>query len=56
VFKGWSLELAARASHRLVKKHSLRPITTRSYHAGRHEVDLRINGEIVARAFFELRV
>ena len=56
VFKGWSIELGPRASLALRKKHAVRPITTRTYHAGRHEIDLRVNGEIVARAFFDLRI
>ena len=30
------------------------PITTRRYHPGRHEVDVRINGQVSARAFFDL--
>ena len=56
VFKGWTVDLAARGSLDLRKQHPLRPITTRTYHAGRHEVDLRVNGEIVARAFFDLKL
>lgn len=56
VFKGWNLELAPRATLALRKRHSMRLITTRRYHAGRHEVDLRVNGQIVARAFFELKL
>lgn len=54
VFKGWNLTLPARGELTLARRHSMRPITTRTYHAGRHEVDLRVNGKIVARAFFEL--
>lgn len=54
VFKGWNVELAGHGELSLSKQHSMRVITTRRYHAGRHEVDLRINGEIRARAFFEL--
>jgi 3-methyladenine DNA glycosylase AlkC len=56
VFKGWVLELGAREERVLAKRHSMRPITTRRYHAGGHEVDLRINGEIVASAVFDLRL
>ena len=56
VFKGWTIELGARAGLELRRKHTLRPITTRTYYPGRHEVDLRINGAIVARAFFDLKV
>jgi len=32
----------------------MRSVTTRRYYPGRHEIDLRINGEVRARAFFEL--
>jgi hypothetical protein len=56
VFKGWSVELPAHGQLRLAKRHSMRAVTTRRYHAGRHEVDLRINGAVCARAFFELRI
>ena len=56
VFKGWTLVLAPGETRTLAKRHSLRPITTRRYHAGRHLLDLRINGELRAEAAFELRV
>jgi 3-methyladenine DNA glycosylase AlkC len=54
VFKGWALQLAAHEQLTLSKRHSMRAVTTRRYHPGRHEIDLRINGAIVARAFFQL--
>jgi 3-methyladenine DNA glycosylase AlkC len=56
VFKGWSLHLGAGEQATLHKRHSMRAVTTRRYHPGRHEVDLRINGQVVARAFFDLRL
>ncbi len=56
VFKGWVLALAAHEERLLTKRHSMRPITTRRYHAGRHAVDLRINGAVVASAVFDLRL
>jgi len=56
VFKGWSLELPARAELALVKRHSLKPITTRRYHAGRHAVEVMVNGRVVAEASFELTI
>jgi 3-methyladenine DNA glycosylase AlkC len=55
VFKGWTVELPARGALDLRRRHALRPITTRTYYPGRHEIDLRINGAIVARAFFDLK-
>lgn len=54
VFKGWSLQLGAHEQISLHKRHSMRAVTTRRYHPGRHELDLRINGQILARAFFDL--
>jgi 3-methyladenine DNA glycosylase AlkC len=54
VFKGWSCILGAGATQVLRKRHALRPITTRTYHAGRHEIDVRINGSIVAESHFTL--
>ena len=56
VFKGWNTTLAPHTTLALAKRHSMRPITTRTYHAGRHEVDLRVNGQIVAQAFFDLKL
>lgn len=56
VFKGWVIELGAREERLLEKRHSLKPVTTRRYHGGRHVVDVRINGEVLAEAAFELRL
>lgn len=55
VFKGWVIELAPREERLLEKRHSLKPVTTRRYHAGEHRVDVRINGQVVAEAVFDLR-
>jgi 3-methyladenine DNA glycosylase AlkC len=55
VFKGWSLTLAPGEARILTRRHSMRPVTTRRYHPGVHEVDLRINGVEVARARFTLQ-
>ena len=56
VFKGWTIELAPNEERMLRKRHSMRLITTRVYHAGHHAVDLRINGKVVASAAFQLRL
>lgn len=56
VFKGWSFELAPGETRTLVKRHSLRPITTRSYYPGEHRIELVINGQPVAEAGFRLAV
>jgi 3-methyladenine DNA glycosylase AlkC len=55
VWKGWNLELPARGERVLEKRHSLRPVTTRRLHAGKHAVDLLVNGRVVASASFTLR-
>ncbi|MGE0582039.1 MAG: DNA alkylation repair protein [Steroidobacteraceae bacterium] len=55
VFKGWAIELAPGETRTLGKTHSMRKVTTRRYHAGRHALDLRINGAVVAEAEFDLK-
>jgi 3-methyladenine DNA glycosylase AlkC len=54
VFKGWTLELAAHEIRQLERRHSLKAVTTRRYHAGAHAVDLRINGQVLAETGFTL--
>ena len=56
VYKGWKVTLAAGQSTTLQRRHSMRRVTTRSYYAGRHAVDIRINGQLVTSSAFELRV
>ena len=56
VFKGWQLELPPRGAVTLVKRHSLRPISTRRYHAGEHGLAAQINGRVVAEGSFLLRL
>jgi 3-methyladenine DNA glycosylase AlkC len=56
VFKGWNITLKAGEHLALRKKHSLREVTTRRYHAGRHLVEVLVNGQAVADAPFELRL
>ena len=56
VFKGWAIELVAGESRTPAKQHLDAHQTTRRYHAGRHAIDLRINGEIVAEAEFDLKL
>jgi 3-methyladenine DNA glycosylase AlkC len=54
VFKWTKMTLAPGERVTLARRHSLRPVTTRRYYPGRHEIDLRINGRILARTAFEL--
>jgi 3-methyladenine DNA glycosylase AlkC len=56
VFKGWTLELAPGERRTLRRRHPVRPVTTRRYHAGRHALDLRVNGQVLAVAEFDLRL
>ena len=56
VFKGWVIDLAAHETRELRKSHSMRPVTTRRYHAGKHVIDVRINGVVAASAAFDLRL
>ncbi len=54
VFKGWVLQLPAGGIRELEKVHSMREITTRRYYAGRHQVTIQINGQMVAQSSFML--
>lgn len=55
VFKGWKLALAPGETRALAKRHSLRPVTTRTLYAGLHRVEVLVNGSAVAAATFDLR-
>lgn len=55
-FKGWSLVLGPAESRSLSRSHAVRPITTRRYYAGEHEIECKINGVTVGRATFVLRL
>ncbi|GAB1420860.1 DNA alkylation repair protein [Anaerolineales bacterium] len=54
VFKLQKAHLAAGETLRIEKKHSFRPISTRRYYAGLHQVEIQINGKVMASAEFEL--
>jgi 3-methyladenine DNA glycosylase AlkC len=54
VFKGWKRTLAPRECCRLLKSHSLRPVSTRVLYPGEHRVDVQVNGKVVASASFRL--
>ncbi|SIQ29334.1 3-methyladenine DNA glycosylase AlkC [Rhizobium sp. RU20A] len=54
VFKWTAVSLAPGETRRLERRHALRPITTRRYYPGRHAVDIRVNGAILADAEFDL--
>ena len=54
VFKGWKLTLAANEVRTLDKRHSLKPVTTRTLYPGPHRIELRVNGVALAEAAFDL--
>ena len=54
VFKGWVIDLAPGEQRQLLKRHSMKAVTTRRYHPGQHAVDLRINGQVLAEVNFSL--
>jgi hypothetical protein len=54
VFKWTKFNLSAKGVKTLVRRHPIKPITTRKYYAGAHAVSLRINGSDFGNAEFEL--
>jgi 3-methyladenine DNA glycosylase AlkC len=56
VFKLAEVELARGGRVAIAKRQVLRDFTTRRHHAGRHRVELQVNGTILAGADFELKV
>ena len=54
VFKWTETDLPASAEIELVKSQIVRDFTTRKHYAGRHRVELQINGQRVAETEFEL--
>lgn len=56
VNKWTTRSLAPGARIELRRRHVIRPITTRTFHAGAHLVEVQVNGTVVASAVFELSV
>ncbi|CAM3118366.1 DNA alkylation repair protein [Rariglobus hedericola] len=56
VFKWKTLDLPARGNLTLTKRQTIRDFSTRRHHAGRHIVELQINGRRLAEAAFSLSV
>lgn len=54
VFKWKTIALDKKATHVAKRVHSIRPITTRTYYAGAHRLEILINGVSVAQSEFEL--
>lgn len=55
VFKGTRRTLAPGESTAVTIRHVVRTVTTRRYYPGRHEVDVRVNGRVLAGGTFTLR-
>jgi 3-methyladenine DNA glycosylase AlkC len=56
VFKLKNVTLPGGTRMDVHKVHRLRPISTRTYYAGRHTIEITVNGKAGARATFELTV
>jgi 3-methyladenine DNA glycosylase AlkC len=56
VFKGWKLTLAPGEERTLEKRHSLKPVTTRTLYPGTHRIEVLVNGVALAEAAFELKL
>jgi 3-methyladenine DNA glycosylase AlkC len=54
VYKGWTRSIASGSTVELTKRHSLRPITTRTYYPGLHRVEIIANGRPIASGTFKL--
>ena len=54
VFKWKEMTLGAEQQIALVKSHTIKPITTRTYHSGEHSIEIQINGKVYERADFVL--
>jgi len=56
VFKWSTFELAPGEQRVLSKRHSMKPVTIRTYRPGRHLVEVQANGRVIASGSFELLV
>lgn len=56
VFKLAVREAAPGESIALTKRHAIKPITTRRYYAGKQAVDIRVNGQVLGRCDFTLKM
>jgi 3-methyladenine DNA glycosylase AlkC len=56
IFKWTKKKIQKSSPLKLTKKHSIREISTRKYYAGKHEVHIQINGQIVAKKKFDLEM
>lgn len=52
VFKLRNILIAANETISITKKHSFKPITTRRYYSGKHQIAIQINGKEITRLDF----
>ncbi len=55
-FKLKNVALGPGATTQIKKRHPMRPITTRKYYAGKHKIDVVVNGRTLDSMEFELRM
>lgn len=55
VFKLKTLELEPGAHELVSRKQTIRDFSTRTHHAGKHEIEILVNGQTLGRASFTLR-
>ena len=56
VFKLTALDLPPKNSRQLSKKHAIQPITTRKYYSGKQLLEIQVNGKVLGKSSFELKV
>lgn len=56
VFKLKTLKAQPNTAIQLAKRHAIKPITTRKYYAGRHELGILVNGQELVRIPFTLKL
>ena len=56
VFKLRSVEIAPGETIELIKRHAIKPITTRTYYPGEHAIEILINGKTFGKEGFTLRL
>lgn len=56
VFKGRKRDLAAGEIWEIEARHPMRPVTTRVYHAGLHQLEPRLNGRVFPTIDFQLKL
>jgi hypothetical protein len=55
VFKGSTVQVEAHSSVAIEKNLSLRQMSTRTHHPGRHTVEIALNGQAHPLGYFDLQ-